>query len=112
MLIGAGAFASVFAAVDDERHVVKVMSRAGLSEKAKRQLERECELHAAVSHANICELVMVSAGSDGSGGSALHLVLAKCLGDLETALAVGAPLPPLTPHVIAQVRRARAQHTV
>ena len=106
--IGAGAFASVYATVDDRRHAVKVVRRACLSEKATRQLERECVLHATVSHANICELVCVADGSDGNGGPALHLVLAACVGDLETALAVGAPLPPLAPSIIAQVLDALA----
>ena len=110
--LGAGAFGDVCAASwaeppeDGAEIVVKVVRRAGLSQKARLQLDREIVLHAELPpHPGVIPML---GAYEAARGDTLHLVLRAAVGDCATALAAGAPLARLAPRLAADLLGAVA----
>ena len=109
-VIGSGAFGDVYAAswrhsapghaASAESLAVKVIKKKSLSEKARAQLVREVALHATIHHTHI---VRCHGAYEASG--ALHLVLARCAGDVASAMRRGAAaaISTLAPRLMRQL---------
>ena len=114
--IGDGSFGNLFSARwkgkaegRKQRIAVKEVNASRLSEKARRQLHREIELHLETKHRYILSChgaYFVQEEED----TFVHLVLERAAGDLGTALRVGAgpAVAKIAPHLVRQLLCALA----
>ena len=112
--LGHGAFGNVFAATwasgrpKQDDIAIKSVDAWKLSQKARAQLHREVELHSRVEHKNI--LRCYGAYETTMNSKQVHLVVARAVGDLGSAMLCGASaaVKLLAPRLLGELLRALA----